>query len=106
MKKIAMVLAILMMVSTLACAAEATKQDKPKTEQNAVQKPEEPKAKAPAKEATLQELQVQRAALALRLEGASAAKQAIERVILDGQVSLSKLDEAIAAKTPKQEPKK
>jgi len=106
MKRIAIVLAILMMVSTLACAAEAPK-DKPKTEQTSVQKPEEPKAKAPAKEATLQELQVQRAALALRLEGASAAKQAIERVILDGQVSLSKLDEAIAAKTPKQqEPKK
>lgn len=105
MKRIAIVLAILMMASTLACAAEAPK-DKPKTEQTAVQKPEEPQAKAPAKEPTLQELQNQSVVLQLRISGAEAARNAVQQQIDAAKVELEILNRQIQAKTPKQEPKK
>lgn len=96
----AVILAMALVLPTISCAAEATK-EQPKQEQS-VKAPSLPGPQAP-KAPTLDELKSQRIMLQLRIEGAEAARNSVQQAIDKGRVDLELLDRQIQAMTPKRE---
>src|SRR5574343_454084 len=96
LKKLMVVFVTLTFALTLAACVQADeKAPKAKQEQQAVKAPEPPKA-----DVSLQELNAKKVATLLRIEGAEAAKKAVEAMILQGQIEVAKIDEQIAKKQP------
>ena len=89
-------LALTFTLTLAACVQADEKAPKAKQEQQqAVKAPEPPKA-----DVSLQELNAKKISTLLRIEGAEAAKKAVEAMILQGQIEVAKIDEQIAKKQP------
>ena len=95
-KLIVMVVTLTFTLTLAACVQADEKAPKAKQEQQqAVKAPEPPKA-----DVSLQELNAKKVATLLHIEGAEAAKKAVEAMILQGQIEVAKIDEQIAKKQP------
>ena len=97
LKRLVVVTLALTFTLTLASCVQADeKAPKAKQEQQqAVKATEQTKA-----DVSLQELNAKKVATLLRIEGAEAAKKAVEAMILQGQIEVARIDEQIAKKQP------